>query len=120
MSTYGYITVANLESYTGIDYETTSATYDDTFVNVQISMAERLVIQMCVVAPGATDGSYFATMVLSERLMRNVMVVDGYAPEMPQSIKDFFDYLIEIALKPDINSKDIGIKTDATSNYWSR
>jgi len=120
MSTYGYITVANLEAYTGIDYETTSATYTDAFVNAQISMAERLVIQMCIVAPGTTDGSYFATMVLSERLMRNIMVGDGYAAEMPQSIKEFFDYLIEIALKPDINRKNIGILKDVTSNYWSR
>ena len=110
MSTYGYITVANLESYTGIDYLVTSATYTDVFVEVQISMAERLVNQICVVAPGATDGSYFATMVLSERLMRNVMVGDGFAAEMPQSIVAFFDYLITIALKPDINRKDIGIK----------
>lgn len=99
VSTYGYITLAALEIYTGIDYETTFATYTDAFVDAQISIAERAVRSMCVNPPAtATDGIYAATMILSERFMRNVMVVDGYAAEMPQSIKDFFDYLIDVVL----------------------
>ncbi len=99
VSTYGYITVANLEAYTGIDYETTFATYTDTFVDAQISIAERAVRSMCNDPPAtATDGIYAATMILSERFMRNVMVTDGYAEESPSSIKAFFDYMITVLL----------------------
>lgn len=99
VSTYGYITLAALEAYTGIDYEATYATYIDAFVDAQISIAERAVRSMCVNPPTtATDGIYAATMILSERFMRNVMIADGYAEEKPQSIRDFFDYLIDILL----------------------
>lgn len=99
VSEYGYITLAKLEDYTGIDYETTYAIYTDVFVDAQISIAERTVRGMCVNPPAtATDGIYAATMILSERFMRNVMVIDGYAEEMPQSIKTFFDYLINVIL----------------------
>ena len=99
VSTYQYITLAALEAYTGIDYQTTSATYIDAFVDAQISIAERAVRSMCVNPPSkATDGIYAATMILSERFMRNVMIVDGYAEEIPQAIKTFFDYLIEVLL----------------------
>jgi len=99
VSEYGYITLAKLEAYTGIDYETTFATYTDIFVDAQISIAERAVRSMCVDPPAtATDGMFAATMILSERFMRNVMIADGYAEEKPQSIKDFFDYLIDILL----------------------
>jgi len=99
VSEYQYITIAKLEAYTGINYETTYATYIDAFVDAQISIAERAVRSMCVNPPStATDGIYAATMILSERFMRNVMIVDGYAEEMQQSIKTFFDYLIDVLL----------------------
>ena len=99
VSEYQYITIAKLEAYTGIDYEVTYATYTDIFVDAQISIAERAVRSMCVDPPStATDGIYAATMILSERFMRNVMIVDGYAEEMQQSIKTFFDYLIDVLL----------------------
>jgi len=99
VSTYGYITNVLLEAYTGIDYETTYATYTDIFVDAQISIAERAVRSMCVNPPAtATDGIYAATMILSERFMRNVMIVDGYAEEMPASIKAFFDYIVDVLL----------------------
>ena len=104
-SLYGYITTAELEAYTGIDYETTSATYTDIFVEANITIAERSVNSMCIEAPSsATDGVIVATLILSERLMRNVMVVDGYAEEMPQTIIAFFDYLINLILAKDVYS----------------
>ena len=98
-SEYGYITVALLEAYTGIDFETTNAIYDDDFVAAQISIAERIVRSIAVDPPDtATDEIYAATMILSERFMRNVMVTDGYAVEQPQSIKAFLDRLIDLIL----------------------
>ena len=101
-SEYGYITIANLEAYTGINYETTDAVYTDAFVEANISLAERTVRSMCITAPTATsDGIIVATLILSERIMRNVMVMDGHAVEMKDSIKAFFDYLIEVVLKKD-------------------
>lgn len=101
VSAYGYITVAELEAYTGIDYETTKATYTDAFVTAQISLAEMAYNTMCIEAPGATDGAKVATFILAERFMRNVMFIDGYAEEAPQSTKAFFDYLINIMSKAD-------------------
>ena len=99
VTVYEYITVAELEAYTGIDYEATFATYTDTFVEANITIAERAVRSMCVDPPTtATDAIIAATMIISERFMRNVMVVDGYAEEMPLSIKAFFDYLIDVVL----------------------
>lgn len=94
-----YITNVLLEAYTGIDYETTSATYTDAFVTAQITIAEKVVKAMCVNPPAAaTDALYAASMILSERFMRNVMITDGYADEMPQAIKAFFDYIIDVIL----------------------
>lgn len=99
-SEYGYITVANLEAYTGIDYETTKATYTDAFVEANITLAERSVNSMCVETPsGSSDGVISATLILSERFMRNVMVIDGFASESLDSIRNFFDYLIKVILK---------------------
>jgi len=98
-SDYDYITVALLEAYTGINYETTSATYTDAFVLAQISIAERVVRSIAVDPPTtATDEIYAATMILSERFMRNVMIIDGFAEEIPQSIKAFLDDLVNLIL----------------------
>lgn len=96
---YEYITIAALEAYTGINYETTNAVYIDAFVEANISIAERIVRSIAVDPPDtANDEIYAATMILSERMMRNVMVTDGYAAEQPQSIKDFLDNLINLIL----------------------
>lgn len=104
-SEYGYITTAQLEAYTGINYETTSATYTDVYVEAQITIAERFVNSICIEAPSSvTDGVFASTMILSERLMRNVMVVDGYAEESPVTIKAFFDHLINLILAKDVYS----------------
>jgi len=95
----GYITVALLEGYTGLVYDAVDVGYTDIFVLAQIAIAEKAIKSMCVNPPAAaTDGIYAATMILSERFMRNVMITDGYADEMPQSIKAFFDYLITVLL----------------------
>ena len=99
VSTYGYITVAQLEAYTGIDYATTSAVYTDAFVEANISIAERVVRSIAHNPPAtATDEIFAATMILSERFMRNVMITDGFAAEMQQIIKDFMDVLIDTIL----------------------
>lgn len=102
-SVYNYITTAQLEAYTGIDYATTSATYTDIFVEANITIAERAVNSMCNTTPSSTsDGVIMATMILSERFMRNVMIIDGFATETPINIKKFLDELIKLVLKPDV------------------
>lgn len=103
-SEYGYITVAELEAYTGIDYSAIDVGYTNVFIEAQITIAEKFVNSICIEAPGATDGSEAATFILSERLMRNVMVVDGYAEVSPEPIKAFFDYLISVILARDTYS----------------
>lgn len=106
-SDYGYITVALLEAYTGIDYETTFATYTDAYVLAQISIAERIVRSMAIDPPAAaTDEIYAATMILSERFMRNCMITDGFAEAMPQDIKSFLDKLVDLILKKQLGMVD--------------
>ena len=98
-SLYGYITVANLEASTGINYETTDAGYTDAYVEAQISIAERIVNSLCVSTPtSTTDGVYTATIILSERLMRNIMIMDNHAEPMSQEIKSFFDQILTLLL----------------------
>ena len=94
-----YLTVALLEAYTGINYETTNARYTDAFVLANMAIAEKVVKSIAIDPPDtATDEIYAASMILCERFMRNVMVTDGYATEQPQSIKDFLDNLINLIL----------------------
>lgn len=70
-STYGYITVANLEAKTGLDYSVIDATYTDGVIEGIITQAERWVNEFCGQTFTGTipDGVVAATLELSEYLM---------------------------------------------------
>lgn len=117
-SVYGYITVANLEAYTGIDYETTDGTYDDTFVEATITIAERFVnTKLPGTTPTATDGVITATLLLSARLMLNVMIGDGHRPAEEAPISNFVDDLISKCLGEDKYSPVDSIAQQGVNPY---
>jgi hypothetical protein len=83
VSTYGYITLANLEAYTGIDYSAVNATkYSDANVEAIITIAEKLVNGHCIQSfTTATDAVFSATIEVASRLMHNKLHADGYEPD---------------------------------------
>ena len=105
VSSYGYITSAELEAYTGIDYSVVNAKYTAAVVDAQISIAERFVnTQLPGTTPTATDGVIATTLLLSERLMLNKMIADGHRAVELAPTTAFIDYLIEKLLQEDVYS----------------
>jgi len=101
-SEYGYITVANLENKSGIDYSVRDAAYTDTIIEMNISTAERFVrTQLTDIPATATDGMVAATLLMSERFMHILMVKDGYVEPELKAIINFFDYTIRLMLNKD-------------------
>ena len=82
VSVFQYITVAQLEAYSGIDYSVLDATFTNTIIDTQISIAEYLVNdikrQSYTSAPGDVVA---ATYLLSKILMNNMMIEFGYGAE---------------------------------------
>ena len=94
VSTYGYITLANLESYTGLDYSAIDATkYSDANVEYKISTAERIIngIVGTVYTGTIPDRIVSATLIISDQLMRIRITQDGYIdprkPDDPETVK---------------------------------
>ena len=100
-SEYGYITVANLESYMAIDFETTDASYTDSVVEMRISMAERTINSLCHQSFSGTipDAVVSATTIMAERFMLSLMKQDHPQSFKEQVDKDFFDQVINMILE---------------------
>jgi len=104
VSEYEYISLANLEAFTGIDYSAVNATkYSDANVEGKITLAERLVNAHCGQSfSTVTDAVFSATLELSARIMHNVLHVDGYEPET-DAVK-VWDVVIDTMLSNSIYS----------------
>ena len=78
-SIYSYLTVTELEAYTGIDYEANNTTYTDLVVEAKITIAERMVNAYLGVSTGqtVTDGVKVATMIIAAHLMATDMEVQA-------------------------------------------
>ena len=101
-SDYGIITVANLESYMAIDFGNTDAKYTDAVVEARISQAERFVaVKLRTTSLTTSDGVKSAVYILSERLMRNLLVEDGYCDPELKELTRFYDRLIDKFLEDD-------------------
>ena len=84
VSTYGYLTLANLEKFTGIDYSTINATaFADDNVEMNISTAEELVNAYLGVstAQTITNAITISTKFLTGWLLNNRIVNLGYGTE---------------------------------------
>ena len=118
VSTYEYITVAELEAHTGVDYSVVNAKYTGTVIDAQISIAERFVnTQLPGTTPTATDGVIAATLLLSERLMLNKMVADGHREPELAPITRFIDELITKFLHEDKYSPVDSIAQQGVNPY---
>lgn len=67
-SEYGYITVANLEAYHVLTYDSVDARYTDAVVEAKISHAEKIVRSLTHITT-ATDGTKSMVIELSKYLM---------------------------------------------------
>lgn len=76
VSVYGYITVANLEAYSGIDYSATAGAFTDAIIEACITQAERMINTKCGSTFTGTipDAIIAATTEIAYRLMYNRMV----------------------------------------------
>ena len=118
VSEYEYITVAELEAYTGVDYSVVNAKYTGTYIDAQISIAERFInTQLPGTTPTATDGVIGATYLLSKRLMLNSMIADGHRePELAATTR-FIDELITKFLHEDKYSPVDSIAQQGVNPY---
>ena len=104
-SDYGFITVSELEIYSGLDYSAINAKFTDTIIEGQITAAEEFVRAICGNEPTvATDGIKVSTKIMAKRLMHNLLVVDEEVKTETAPIVAFFDRMIDVALARDVYS----------------
>ena len=88
-SVYGYLTLANLELFTGIDYSVVNATaLADANVEMNITTAEELINGFLGVSTAQTVTSAISssTKLLSGWLLNSLMESLGYSNEKPNPI----------------------------------
>ena len=89
VSVYGYLTLANLELFTGIDYSVVNATaLADANVEMNITTAEELINGFLGVSTAQTVTSAISssTKLLSGWLLNSLMESLGYSNEKPNPI----------------------------------
>lgn len=81
-STYGYITVAELELYMSIDFGALTKTYSDAQVEAWITQAERMINAHTQTTFTGTipDGVIYITTDISYKIAINHMIDDGLDP----------------------------------------
>ena len=104
-STYGYITVANLEGYESTDYGNINSTlYSDANVEAKITIAERIVNGLVGTSYTGTipDRIVAATTIIAAQLMRNVLIRNGDMDEAQvKDIENNENKLLEQLLAPE-------------------
>lgn len=112
-STYEYLTLANLEKFTGIDYSTVNSTaFADANVEMIITTAEELINGLLGVstAQTVTNAITISTKFLSAWLMNQNMEDLGYGTENTNPIYELsWKEIIEL-VKTFLNS-DVGVDT---------
>ena len=84
VTVYGYITLADLEKFTGLDYSAIDTTaFADANVEAMITTAERIVNGYYGVSTGQTktDGVISAVTIISAKILQQNMTVMGYSAE---------------------------------------
>ena len=112
-SVYAYITLAELENFTGLNYDGINSTqFSDTRVDATITMAERIVNGYLGVSTGqtSTDGIIVSTTIITAKLMYKKMVDFGYAIEGQES-NDLMEMSIKSILRMFLDS-DQSISVD--------
>lgn len=118
-SEYGYITVAQLEAHTGVDYSVLDATFTDGVIEAQISLAERIANdikrQSYSTAP---DDVVAATYLMAKRLMNNLMIEFGYGSEEDQIVQVLDEMVVHILSGLSSKKYDYKLITNVTSRFF--
>ena len=103
-STYGVITVANLESRSGEDYET-SYDYDDTLVEVKISDAEEFIKSTYNVTPTSSNSAHvsavgrIAEIEMANKIYREWGVPEKYTIVKESEYHNYVDHLFGVTME---------------------
>jgi len=103
-STYGYITVANLEAYESTNYGNIDSTlYSDANVEAKITIAERIVNGLVGTSYTGTipDRIVAATTIIAAQLMRNSLIQNGYDVEGQKARADNENEILKGLLDPE-------------------
>lgn len=110
-SVYEYITLADLEDFTGIDYSTIDATaFHDDHVNMNITTAEELINGFLgvSVAQTVTNAITLATKFLSGWFLNKIINNLGYRTENTNPVFELtWDQIIKLV--KDILNSDVGV-----------
>jgi len=100
VSVYGYITVAQLESFAAEDYSGRSTSYTDGVIESVITQAERLINVYTNQSFTGTipDAIVYVTTHVAFRIMHNRMLFDG-AVDRDNFPKRFEEYLTDELIK---------------------
>lgn len=127
VSTYGYITVAVLESFAGVDYSGINAKYTDSLIEAQITLAEEIIntLTNTTFTGAVTDGVRSAAKILSKRLMNNLLIVDGYGKDGEVITPNIIDELVLNLIKQndDVSVSSLpmnGPDPDYSRSRWLR
>ncbi len=120
VSEYGYLTLENLENFTGTDYSAVDATaYTDARVEANITLAERMVNAYLGVSTGQTksDGIVTATTLISQRILHDNMVELGYATKESVKFNIYIDSIMATWLKGDAETQITSIPMSGASYH---
>lgn len=120
VSIYQYITVAELEAYTGMDYSAIDALFTNTVIEAQISNAERMVngIKRQSFSVTPPDDVEAATYIMSQRLMNNMIIEYGYGFEGEIKVQIIDDVIIKILSLTSAAKYDYKLRTGVTNNFF--
>lgn len=119
VSEYEYITVAELETYTGIDYSAVDALFINGVIEGRISMAERIINKIKKTSyTAAPDDVVAATYILSQRLMNNLMIEYGYGFEGEITVQVVDDVILYLLTGSQPLKYDYKLRTGATDRFF--
>jgi len=119
-SVYGYITLANLESKSSLDYSVIDSTnFTDANVEAVITLAERMVNAHLGVSTGQTktDGIITATTLIAERMMLDNMVELGHRDERLPRFDQYVDSIMAKYLKSDDDTQVVSVPMSGASYH---
>ena len=120
VSEYGYLTLENLENFTGINYSAINATaYTDARVEANITVAERMINAYLGVSTGQTksDGIVTATTLIAQRILHDNMVELGYGTEESVKFNVYIDSIMAKWLKGDEETQITSIPMSGASYH---
>ena len=118
VSEYEYITVADLEAYSAIDYSAKAAVFTNAVIEAQISYAERLAnFEKKQSYTSAPDEVVAATLEMAKTAMNNLIIEFGWGAE-GETISRVLDDEIKGLLHESTAKLDYKLLTGVTDRFW--